>query len=37
MHTDILHLLKEELESTLLRHKLRGLKEIQKLQDLEAD
>jgi NitT/TauT family transport system ATP-binding protein len=37
LHTDILHLLKEELESTLLRHKLRGLKEIQKLQDLEAN
>jgi NitT/TauT family transport system ATP-binding protein len=36
MHTDILHLLKEELENSLLRHKLRGLREIQKLQDLEG-
>ena len=35
MHTDILHLLKEELENTLLRHKLKGLKEFKKLEDLE--
>jgi NitT/TauT family transport system ATP-binding protein len=35
MHTDILHLLKEELENSLLRHKLRGVKEIQNIHDLE--
>jgi sulfonate transport system ATP-binding protein len=36
MHHDILHLLKEELESTLIRHKLRGIKEVQSLHDMEA-
>jgi len=36
MHRDILHLLKEELENTLLRHKLKGIQEVQKLHDLEA-
>jgi len=35
MHTDILHLLKEELENSLLRHKLRGMKEIQNIHNLE--
>jgi predicted nuclease with TOPRIM domain len=35
MHMDILHLLKEELESTLIRHKLKGIKELQSLHDLE--
>ncbi len=36
MHKDILHLLKEELENTLIRHKLKGIRELQKLHDLEA-
>jgi NitT/TauT family transport system ATP-binding protein len=36
MHRDILHLLKEELESTLIRHKLKGLNELQTLHDMEA-
>jgi NitT/TauT family transport system ATP-binding protein len=36
MHMDILHLLKEELEGTLIRHKLRGVKELQSLHDLET-
>lgn len=36
MHTDILHLLKEELENTVLRHKLKGLKEIQHIHDIES-
>lgn len=35
MHMDILRLLKEELESTLIRHKLKGIKELQSLHDLE--
>jgi len=37
MHKDILHLLKEELENTLIRHKLRGIKELQSIQDIEAN
>lgn len=37
MHHDILHLLKEELENTLMRHKLKGIKELQKLHEMEAD
>jgi NitT/TauT family transport system ATP-binding protein len=36
MHTDILHLLKEELENTIVRHKLKGINELQKLHDMEA-
>jgi len=35
MHRDILHLLKEELENSLLRHKLRGVKELSDLHDME--
>lgn len=36
MHRDILHLLKEELESTIIRHKLKGISELQKLHDIEG-
>jgi NitT/TauT family transport system ATP-binding protein len=36
MHKDILHLLKEELENTIVRHKLKGISELQKLHDMEA-
>ncbi len=36
MHRDILHLLKEELENTLIRHKIREIKEVQQLHDMEA-
>jgi len=36
MHSDILHLLKEELENTLIRHKLKGIRELQTLHDMEA-
>jgi NitT/TauT family transport system ATP-binding protein len=36
MHKDILHLLKEELENTIIRHKLMGISELQKLHDMEA-
>ena len=36
MHKDILHLLKEELENTMIRHKLKGISELQKLHDMEA-
>ena len=36
MHKDILHLLKEELENTLIRHKLQGIKELQSIHDIEA-
>lgn len=35
MHKDILHLLKEELEGTIIRHKLRGVRELQSLHDIE--
>jgi NitT/TauT family transport system ATP-binding protein len=35
MHRDILHLLKEELENTLLRHKLKDVKELTGLHDME--
>jgi NitT/TauT family transport system ATP-binding protein len=35
MHSDILHLLKEELENTFIRHKLRGISELRKLHDME--
>jgi NitT/TauT family transport system ATP-binding protein len=37
MHTDILHLLKEELENTLLRHKLRNMDEVKSLHNMEAE
>ena len=36
MHSDILHLLKEELENTFIRHKLRGISELRKLHDMEG-
>jgi NitT/TauT family transport system ATP-binding protein len=36
MHKDILHLLKEELENTFIRHKLKGIEELHSLPDLEA-
>jgi NitT/TauT family transport system ATP-binding protein len=35
LHRDILHLLKEELENTFVRHKLRELSEVQNLHDME--
>ncbi len=36
MHRDILHLLKEELENTLIRHKLKGVRELQALHNIES-
>jgi len=36
MHRDILHLLKEELENTFIRHKLKGISELQSIHDMEA-
>jgi NitT/TauT family transport system ATP-binding protein len=36
MHKDILHLMKEELENTFIRHKLKGITELQSIHDLEA-
>ena len=36
MHRDILHLLKEELENTFIRHKLKGIEALHSLPDLEA-
>lgn len=36
MHRDILHLLKEELENTLIRHKLKGIRELESLHNMEA-
>jgi len=36
MHKDILHLLKEELENTIIRHKLKGISELNRLHDMEA-
>jgi NitT/TauT family transport system ATP-binding protein len=36
MHRDILHLLKEELENTFIRHKLKGITELQSIHDMEA-
>jgi NitT/TauT family transport system ATP-binding protein len=36
MHRDILHLLKEELENTIIRHRLKGIPELQRLHDMEA-
>lgn len=35
IHRDILHLLKEELENTLIRHKLKGIEVLQGLHDME--
>ena len=37
MHRDILHLLKEELENTFIRHKLREISELQSIHDMEAN
>lgn len=37
MHRDILHLLKEELENTFIRHKLKGISELQSIHDIEAN
>ncbi len=36
MHRDILHLLKEEIENTLIRHKLKGIGEFQALHNMEV-
>jgi NitT/TauT family transport system ATP-binding protein len=36
MHRDILHMLKEELENTFIRHKLKGISELQSLHDMES-
>ena len=36
LHRDILHLLKEELENTFIRHKLKEISELQSLHDIEA-
>jgi NitT/TauT family transport system ATP-binding protein len=36
IHKDILHLLKEELENTIIRHRLRGISELQTLHDMES-
>lgn len=35
MHRDILHMLKEELENTLMKHKLKSIGEFQALSDME--
>lgn len=37
MHRDILHLLKEELENTFIRHKLKGISELQSIRDMEVN
>jgi NitT/TauT family transport system ATP-binding protein len=37
MHRDILHLLKEELENTFIRHKLKAMPELQSIHDMEAN
>ena len=37
MHRDILHLLKEELENTFIRHKLKEISELQAIHDMEAN
>jgi NitT/TauT family transport system ATP-binding protein len=37
MHKDIVHLLKEELENTFIRHKLKGISELQSIHDIEAN
>ncbi len=36
IHKDIFHLLKEELESSIVRHKIRCIHEFQKLHDMES-
>ena len=36
MHRDILHLLKEELENTFIRHKLKEIPQLQSIPDIEA-
>lgn len=36
MHRSILHLLKEEIENTMIRHKLKGIPELQRLHDMEG-
>jgi NitT/TauT family transport system ATP-binding protein len=36
MHMDILHLLKEELENTFIRHKLKEIPELQEIHDMEV-
>jgi len=36
IHRDILHLLKEELENTFIRHKLKGIDELQSIHDMES-
>jgi ABC-type nitrate/sulfonate/bicarbonate transport system ATPase subunit len=36
LHRDILHLLKEEIENTVIRHKLKGISELNKLHDMEG-
>ncbi len=37
MHMDILHLLKEELENSLIRHRLKGVSELQSIHDIETE
>jgi sulfonate transport system ATP-binding protein len=37
IHRDILHMLKEELESTFIRRKLKGISELQSIHDIEAN
>jgi NitT/TauT family transport system ATP-binding protein len=37
IHGDILHLLKEELENTFIRHKLKTISELQSIHDMEAN
>jgi NitT/TauT family transport system ATP-binding protein len=37
MHRDILHLLKEELENTFIRHKLKEISELQSIHDMESN
>lgn len=37
IHTDIVHLLKEELENTFIRHKLKGISDLQSIHDIEAN
>jgi NitT/TauT family transport system ATP-binding protein len=37
IHTGIFHLLKEELERSIVRHRIRGIQEFQRLPDIEAN
>jgi NitT/TauT family transport system ATP-binding protein len=37
IHRDIVHLLKEELENTFIRYKLKGISEVQSIHDIEAN